>query len=268
MTPNATAMLERVRPRPSLVLFALLTLLLAPTLAAEGLKVYSSTQTFGPYELDGDRLQQMPAGFVPIQFDEPVWIVGYSTEMVDAEGQKLSNDLHCHTMLTSPIVDRWKEHQLNGRPFKGVFTDGFTRRIILPKGYGLFIAGGEHLELQPMFNNRSDGKVSAAMAITAHFVKADELPEPLTPLYTTVAAVADPHLYMVAPGEDVREREFRIPYAGTIHAMGVHIHPYGREISLINRSRGDEIVWKSVGEVGADGQLIGMPFYSNSDGYP
>ena len=67
-------------------------------------------------------------------------------------------------------------------------------------------------------------------------------------------------------GEDLREREFRIPYAGTIHAMGVHIHPYGREIALINKSR-DETVWSSVGNVGPDGQLIDMPFYSNAEGY-
>lgn len=255
MTPNVTKS------------FLLALALAALPAHADGVKVYSSTQTFGPYDLDEERLQQMPAGFVPIQFEEPVWVIGYSTEMVDAEGEPLTNDLHCHTMLTAPIVDRWKDHQLNGRPFKGLYTDGFTRRIVLPEGFGLHIRGGEHLELQPMFNNRGDARVSAAMAITAHFVRADDLPAPLTPLYTTVAAVADPHLYMVAPGEDVREREFRIPYAGTIHAMGVHIHPYGREISLINKSRG-ETVWSAVGEVGADGQLIDMPFYSDPEGYP
>jgi hypothetical protein len=241
-------------------------LLIASSAAADGVKVFSSTQTFGPYDLDGQKLQQMPAGFVPIQFEEPVWVIGYSTEMVDAEGEALSNDLHCHTMLTTPIVERWKDKPLNGRPFKGLYTDGFTRRIVLPEGFGLFVAGGEHLELQPMFNNRDDGRVQAAMAITAHFVRADDLPEPLTPLFTTVAAVADPHLYMVPPGEDVREREFRLPYSGTIHAMGVHIHPYGREIELINKSR-DEIVWQAVGEVGLDGRLINMPFYSSQEGY-
>ena len=254
------------RPRPGLSL-TLAFALIASTAFADSVKVYSSTQTFGPYDLDGEKLQQMPAGFVPIQFEEPVWIVGYSTEMVDAEGEQLSNDLHCHTILAAPIVERWQAHQLNGRPFRGLYTDGFTRRIVLPEGFGLFVPGGEHLELQPMFNNRDDARVAAGMAITAHFVRAGDLPEPLTPLYTTVAAVADPHLYMVAPGEDVREREFRIPYSGTIHAMGVHIHPYGREIALINKSHDDEIVWSSVGEVGPDGQLINMPFYSSQQGY-
>ena len=36
-------------------------------------------------------------------------------------------------VLTAPLVARWKEHQLNGRPFKGLYTDGFTRRIVLPE---------------------------------------------------------------------------------------------------------------------------------------
>ncbi len=243
-----------------------LVLISVSRLAAEGLRVYSSIQTFGPYDLDEDRLQQMPGGIVPLQFEEPVWVIGFSAEMIDAEGEPLSNDHHCHTILTTPIADRWKEKQLNGRPFQGFYTDGFTRRIVLPEGFGIFIGTGEHLEFQPMFNNRSDQRISAAMAITAHFVRAGELPEPLTPLFTTVAAVADPHLYMVAPGEDVREREFRIPYAGVIHAMGVHIHPYGREIALINKSRG-ETVWKSVGNVGPDGQLVDTPFYTNAEGY-
>ena len=272
MTLNATDMQPRPRQHATSqwavqALIVCILLALTSPLAAEGLKVFSSTQTFGPYQLDEERLQQMPAGFVPIQFEDPVWVVGYSAEIINSEGKALSNDLHCHTMLTSPITEKWQEHQLNGRPFKGLYTDGFTRRIVLPKGFGLFIDGGESLELQPMFNNRGDSEISAAMAVTAHFVHDKDLTEPLTPLFSTVAVVADPHLYMVAPGEDVREREFRIPYAGVIHAMGVHIHPYGREIKLINKSRG-ETVWSSVGTVGADGQLIEMPFYSNTEGYP
>lgn len=254
------------RPR-QILSFALSLALGLASAPAEGLKVYSSTLIFGPWELEQDRLRQMPAGYVPVQFEEPVWIVGYSTEIVDAKGEKLSNDLHCHTLLATPIVERWKGHALDGRPFEGLYTDPFTRRIVLPEGFGLFIAGGEHFELQPTFNNRSDRLVSAGMAITAHFVKADDLAEPLTPLFTTVAAVADLDLYTVAPGEDVREHDFRIPYAGTIHGMGVHLHAYGREIELINKSRKNETVWKSVGNVGADGQLIDMPFYSSSEGY-
>ena len=81
-----------------------------------------------------------------------------------------------------------------------------------------------------------------------------------------VAIVTDPFLYMVGPGRDVKEREYRFPYRGTIHAMGVHMHPYGRSFELINTSTGEQ-VWKAEGRIGADGKLFELPLYSSTEGY-
>jgi hypothetical protein len=157
-------------------------------------------------------------------------------------------------------------HPEAGTAFRGVFSDGFTRRIQLPRGYGLFYDAGEEISVIPMFNNRSGSVLDASMSIRVDFVRADELPQQLIPLYSTTVSVANPHLYMVPPGTNIREQEFSLPYKGTIQAMGVHIHPYGRSIELINQSTG-ESVWKAIGSYSEDGQLIEMPFFSTSQGY-
>jgi len=242
--------------------YFVLFIALVSAAAADGPRVYTSTQHLGPYELDSDRLQQMPAGILPIAFDEPVWVVGYSTAVVDSDGNRLSNELHCHTMLMTPMTG----HPVKGQPFKGFFSDGYTTEMILPQGFGLFFDQSEQLELMPMFNNRDEKGLPAGMDIAVNFVRNEELPEPLTPLYTRIAAIDDSGLYMVGEGEDVREMEFTFHHKGSIHAMGAHIHPYGRSIALIHKASG-KTIWESVGKVGQDQKLIEMPTFSSPEGY-
>lgn len=233
--------------------------------AYSGVKVYSVEQSYGPYRLASETLQQMPGGLVPVRFEEAVWVLGYSTEVLSAEGEALSTDLHCHTVISSSIAGG---HPRTGEPFRGLFSDGFTQRVQLPRGYGLYYEAEEEISVIPMFNNRSNSMLDASMKIKLDFVRAEELPQPLTPLYSTVVSVAtNPDMYFVPPGPDVRELEFSLPYSGTIQAMGVHIHPYGRSIELINQNTG-ETVWKAIGSYGDDGRLIEMPFFSTSAGYP
>ena len=239
-------------------------LLAAATSAAlaAGPRVYTSTSQLGPYDLGADQLQQMPAGILPFAFEESVWVLGYSTAVVDAEGNELSNELHCHTMLMTPMTGSPRK----GQPFKGFFSDGYTTSMVLPQGFGLYFGGGEQLELMPMFNNRDVGGLSAGMAISVDFVRAEDLETPLKPLFTRIAAIDDSGLYMVPPGEDVRETEFSFPYSGAVHAMGVHIHPYGRSLEMIHKNSG-KTVWKAIGSVGEDEKLIEMPTFSSSEGY-
>ena len=252
--------------RASATTAVLVALTMSASVSSAGVRVFSSEQVLGPYSLNGEGLQQMPGGVIPLEFEEAVWILGYSTKIVDDEGSELGRDLQCHSMMVSPLDESWKGSAHNGTPFEGFFSDGFTPKLILPQGFGVFLDDGESLELSPMFNNRSPDPVSASMKVTVDFVRQRDLTEPLRPLFATVGTVTDPFLYMVPPGEDVRERQYRFPYAGVIHAMGVHIHPYGRSFELINLTRG-ETVWLADGTHGEDGRLTEMPFYSSATGY-
>lgn len=256
---------QRAMPLALLSFFCLSGLLSANT-ASKLPQVYTAAQTYGPFSLASEQLQQMPAGIKPVRFEEATWLVGYSTEVIDGQGAAMPREMHCHTMMMTSMGTQGSHHEMNATPFKGVYSDGYTPAIKLPPGFGIFFDAGESLDLAPMFNNRANESIDASMRVEAHFVLDSELSQPLTPLYSTIQSVAAPHLYMVPPGEDVRELEISMPYDGTIHAMGVHIHPYGRAIELIESDSG-KTVWKSVGEVGDDGRLLRMPFYSSVEGY-
>ena len=229
--------------------------------------IYSSTQTYGPYSLESDRLQQMPAGFVPISFEEDVWVLGYSSIIIDAAGNEMARDLQCHTVLAGEQEDDWRGSSINGAPFPGFYSDGYTPRFVLPEGTGVLFRAGDLLHLTPMFNNRQDEAVEASMAVSVDFVKATELDRPLVRLHSTVAPLTDPFLYMVPPGGNVKEREIQFPYEGKIHAMGLHLHPYGRVFEVIDVGR-NQTVWRAEGEVGDDGRLLSLPTFSSRDGYP
>lgn len=228
-----------------------------------GPDIYTASSTHGPYALEAMSLQQMPDGYVPIKFDEPVWVVGYSTK-VGGVAEQPSRELHCHTMMMTR--ERWLEFPVAGQPFRGLYSDGYTSSLTLPPGFGIYFEAGEQLDFMPMFNNRDPSKTEASLGVEIHFIRAEEV-EGLVPLYSAVAAVDDSKVYMVPPGGNVREKEFRLPYQGEIHAMGVHVHPYGRSVELINLARDSEVVWRAVGALDDQGRLVSMPFYSRRVGY-
>lgn len=230
---------------------------------AERPPIYTYTQTYGPYGLQADTLQQMPAGLVPVTFEEPVWVVGYSTE-IHSPSELPSRELHCHSLMMG--WDEWTHMPAAGQPFKGVFSDGYTPSLVFPMGYGLYFEAGEALDLMPMFNNRQPSELEAELAVSIDFIRAAEAPAGLTPLYSAIVAIDDSRLYMVAPGKSTREREFQLPYHGEIHAIGIHIHPYGDQVEIFNQSRGTK-VWTAVGRRDEDGRLQRMPFLSSPEGY-
>ncbi|MEE8524556.1 MAG: hypothetical protein V3T72_11545 [Thermoanaerobaculia bacterium] len=230
---------------------------------AERPPIHTYTQTYGPYDLEADALQQMPAGLVPVKFDQAVWVVGYTTE-ITSSSELPSRDLHCHTMMMG--WDEWTHMPATGQPFKGVFSDGFTPSLRFPEGYGIYFEAGEEIELMPMFNNRQPSGIAAEIAVSIDFIPAAEAPEGLQPLYSAVAAIDNSRMYMVPPGASTREREFQLPYHGEMHAIGVHIHPYGDKVEVLNLTRGTK-VWTAVGKRDDDGRLLGMPFLSSTEGY-
>jgi len=106
-----------------------------------------------------------------------------------------------------------------------------------------------------------------SMRLTLNVVRAKNVNFQITSLRTTFRTIRNPgDMYFVPPGKDIRETKFSLPFAGKIHAMGTHIHPYGVSIELFNVTRNEQ-VWKAVGERDANGTLVKMPVYQNPVGY-
>jgi hypothetical protein len=225
--------------------------------------IFTYSQTYGPYGLAADTLQQMPAGLVPLKFDEPVWVVGYTTK-ITSESELPSRELHCHSLMMG--WDEWTHMPTAGQPFKGVFSDGYTPTLTFPPGFGIYFDAGESVDLMPMFNNRQAAGLEAALDVSIDFIRAADVPQGLTPLYSAIAAIDDSRLYMVPPGTSSREREFQLLFHGEIHAVGIHIHPYGHQVELVDLNRGTR-VWNAIGKRDENGRLLEMPFLSAAEGY-
>lgn len=241
--------------------------LLAVCLSAASLAAQDSyglvetvVHTYGPFDLRASALQQMPPR-MEVVFPEDLWLVGYHTKILDAGGKPISREFQCHTFLGTSLPAHHSHDQV-----VGLFSDGYTEDFALPPGFGIFLKGGQRIYWTPMFNNRQGGAVSASMHLTLDVIRGVNVRRPLVALATTFRTIKVPDLYYVEPGTDVQETTFTLPFAGRIHAMGTHIHPYGVAVEVLPEA-GGEPIWKAEGKLDASGRLVAMPQYSNAEGY-
>jgi len=228
--------------------------------AAAGL-VETLAHTYGPFDLQADTLQQIPP-VMEVVFPEDMWLVGYHTEMIDRLENRLPRELQCHTFLGTSMPKHHTQEQV-----VGIFSDGYTEGIELPPGFGIFFKAGEKVIWDPMFNNRNAEQVTASLRLKLDIIRARRLPAGLRPLKTTFRTIRDTSdLYLVAPGTDTRETTFTLPFAGKIHVIGTHIHPYGVSIELTDLTR-NQLIWKAVGSKDRNGKLMAMPVYADAEGY-
>jgi hypothetical protein len=201
----------------------------------------------------------LPRAMREFRFDEPVWVIGYRTDLTDARGNRPAENYLCHTFLSDERVDQRQENEI-----KGIYSDAFTPEVRLPDGFGIPLPAGERLHWMPMFNNRSDDPARVEMKVVITLIRAKDLKKPLHPLYASLRSVVTPHLYFVSPGHDQRQVTFTLPFNGRLHFLGTHIHPHGVSIELYNVTR-QERVWKGKRTSEPGGW---MEVYSNADGYP
>ena len=214
----------------------------------------------GLVELEAGVLaHHLPQSMKEFWFSEPVWVIGYKSELVDAAGKHPQENYLCHTFFSDQRVDQHEDNEL-----KGIYSDAFTPEVTLPEGFGIPLLAQERLHWMPMFNNRGDQPARVEMRVAITVIRAKELKKPLRPLYASLRSVVTPHLYFVAPGRDERQVTFTLPFDGALHFLGTHIHPHGVSIELYNVTRGER-VWKG----GRTGDARGsMETYSSSGGYP
>jgi hypothetical protein len=201
----------------------------------------------------------LPSAMREFWFDEPVWVIAYRTDVADARGNPPRENYLCHTFLSDERVDQRQENEM-----KGIYSDAFTPEVRLPDGFGIPLAAGERLHWMPMFNNRSDEPARVEIKVSVTLVRGKDIKKPLRPLYASLRSVETPHLYFVSPGRDERQITFKLPFDGTLHFLGTHLHPYGASIELYNVTQREQ-VWK--GRRRGDPRSS-METYSNADGYP
>jgi hypothetical protein len=222
-------------------------------------KVSEIAFSSGFVELESGALaHHVPYAMKDFQFPERVWVIGYRTEILDRQGKNPRENYLCHTFMADQRVAQHNDNEL-----LGIYSDAFTPEVRLPEGFGIRLSAGERLHWMPMFNNRTHESVRIEMKVVVTLIRDRDLKQPLKPLYASLRSVQVPHLFFVEPGKDERQTAFTLPFDGTIHFLGTHIHPYGASVELFNVSR-NELVWKGKREKQPDGP---MQVYSSGDGY-
>jgi hypothetical protein len=196
------------------------------------------------------------------RFAEPVWVIGYQTEIVDAAGQSPQENFLCHTFFGDERVTQHQDWEM-----RGIYSDAFTPAVQVPDGFGIPLGPDDRLHWMPMFNNRTDHPARVEMRVRVTLIREKDLRTPLKPLYATLQSIQVPHLYFVPPGHDEKEVTFEAPFDGEIHFLGTHVHPYGVSIELFNVTRGER-VWKGTRKTDSSGKMQSMEVFSSLEGYP
>jgi hypothetical protein len=199
----------------------------------------------------GSLAHHLPHAMSDYRFPEPVWVIGYKTEVVDAQGKAPQANYLCHTFFGDQRVVQKQDAEM-----RAVYSDHYTPEVKLPDGLGIRLLPEDSLHWMPMFNNRETDPVRVSMKVRLRVIRDKDLRKPLRPVYSTLRSVQVPHLYFVAPGRDEKHVTFELPFDGRIHFVGSHIHPYGVSMELYNVTRGER-VW------------LGKPreIYSSPQGY-
>src|SRR5207247_5375619 len=211
-------------------------------------------------ELEAGALaHHLPHAMIDFRFAEPVWVIGYRTEILNVEGKTPRENYLCHTFLADQRVSQREDDEV-----KGIYSDAFTPEVRAPDGFGIPISPDDRLHWMPMFNNRGEQPVRVMMKAVVTVIRVKDLKKPLTPLYGSLRSVHVPHLFFVPPGRDERQVTFEAPFNGKIHFLGTHVHPHGVSIELYNVSRREQ-VWKGTRKNDPNGA---MQVYSSAAGYP
>ena len=139
-------------------------------------QIYRSMQ--GPYDL---KQVNLFGGY-----KELLWLTGYSSVLLNENGDRLSDGFMCHNNLNitqkKDVPWRVKTHGSNTRLF--TLTEGQTR-LQLPEGFGVpFIADADcEVVSQVLNHNYPDTNFTATQQTVIDYYRDVELETPLIPLY-------------------------------------------------------------------------------------
>lgn len=192
---------------------------------------------------------------------EPVWVIGYRTEIYDSKGKQPQENYICHTFVSDQPVMQGLKQKLDA-----LYSDGFTREIEFPEGFGVVLTPDDDLHWLPLFNNRADSPAQVEMKVRLTVIREKHLKMPLRRLYATLRSVQLPHLFFVPPGRHEQRTTFEFPFDGRLHFIATHVHPHGTSMELYDIARSTR-VWKGNRMIDSATGVAAMEVYSDSDGY-
>ena len=125
----------------------------------------------GLVELTSHTLVHSPPGSMrDFRFSEPVWVIWYRLLVFGADGLPADNSYLCHTFFGDQRVVQRQDQRM-----RALYSDGFTREVMMPEGFGVPFTPLDRVHWMPMFNNRSDRTVQVEMRIEVVLIRDKDL---------------------------------------------------------------------------------------------
>lgn len=243
---------------------------------------------------------------------ELLWLTGYEAVMVGPDGQEpRDQQFMCHNTLG--VHRGLDEHRklFRAPPYgtRRLFTlsQGQTT-VDLPEGFGIPVVSSEKLQLQSQVLNLNAEAIGQKVAhkVSAHFVRDQDVHQPITPLCIFPSAVnvptVDPNAlempfdpdelgcavnaggptihvseglmntshWVVKPGKETRRSEVSniFPWDTTVHYMAIHVHPFAETYEFWDKTTGKLLHSFDCSQLEKGVGLKEVGFYSSAEGIP
>jgi hypothetical protein len=228
-----------------------------------GLRIYRSRADLvlvvGPIILPAhaghDAVRQPPplTGVVPVDG----WLRGYVVEFVDASGVPVTKRVLHHLNVIAP-----EKRELFSPIMLRIAAAGpETAPVALPGPVAYRVRAGDTLLVSMMLHNPTDHAYSGVrMRVRMPYSKPTwwRRPFSVVPFYLDVMPPAGSHSFDIPPGRSEFYWEGRPVIGGRIVGMSGHIHKYGVQLRLEDRTE-NRVLWQARPVADSTGEIVAMP---------
>lgn len=234
-----------------------------PVANAAALRVYRNAGDLlldlGPVDLPAhamhDAIRQPPPLAVRVPVDG--WMHGYSVDVYDSAGALVPHVVLHHLNVIAP-----EHRELFSQIMLRVAAAGSeTAPVALPSFIGFRLHAGDSLMVSAMLHNPTDRSYAGAhVKVRFKFSDASGWLHPLSvyPFYLDVMPPAGGHSFDLPPGRSERAWEGRPAVGGRILAVGGHLHKYGVQLRLEDRTA-NRVIWEVKPDTNASGDIVSIP---------
>ncbi len=208
---------------------------------------------------------QAPSFFLSIPLDG--WIVGYHPRLVDGSEKSAPSRLLHHVAF----YNIGRHDFLCPNKLEHIFGAGGEMNDWPPvPGFGYRVHPGDRIRIDTMFHNPTATDYPDTYLEVKLDYRTTASGQPLTSVYPSWFDVEEcgSSGYDLAAGVSHESGEIKLKYSGQLLGVGGHMHDYGRELDLVNTTRGEDVA-KLQAKLDSDGHIESMPvvYFLKSGGY-
>lgn len=183
------------------------------------------------------------------------WFHGFTVDLVDEHANPVPKELLHHVNVIAP----GKRELFSGIMLRLGASGSETSPVLLPRILGYRAEKGDSLLLSAMLHNPTDKSYVATLRVIAPYTPDHSYLGALGiyPFYMDVMPAAGSHSFDVPPGHSEHYWEAKPAIDGRILGVGGHLHKYGTELRLEDRTTG-KVIWRTKPRTDSTGEVVGM----------